>query len=210
MRLDEVRQNDNQRRQHALEGSAMPKYLALSTIVLLGGMVLTRILLLGRTGTRAVHFGRIDRTDFLIPPFALLYCYLVFAATFHLPTISRQRFFDSEFMAWVGVSLCCAGLTLLLLSLVSFGKSFRVGIDTTHPGALVTNGIYAVSRNPIYVAFGLVLLGQFLVFPNWVMLGYVAAGCWLLHRQVLREEDFLSNQYGQEFAEYCHRVRRYL
>jgi len=157
-----------------------------------------------------VHFGRIDKTDFLIPPFALFYFYTVFAAAFNLPIVSTQRFFHSEVISWVGVSLCFAGLTLCLLSLVSFGRSFRVGIDIVHPDKLVTTGVFALSRNPIYVAFGCVLLGQFLVFPNWVLLVYLAAGMWLFHRQVLREEEFLRKQYGQAYAEHCNRVRRYL
>jgi protein-S-isoprenylcysteine O-methyltransferase Ste14 len=157
-----------------------------------------------------MHFGRIDKTDFLIPPFALFYFYTVFAAAFDLPAVSTQRFFHSEAISWVGVSLCFAGLILFLLSLVSFGKSFRVGIDIDHPDKLVTTGVFAFSRNPIYVAVGLVLLGQFLVFPNWIMLVYLAAGIWLVHRQVLREEEFLRKQYSQEYADYCNRVRRYL
>ena len=188
----------------------MQGYLAALTIVLLLGMVLTRVILMRRAGTRAMHFGRIDRTDFLIPPFALFYFYTVFAAAFNLPTVSTQRFLHSELMSWIGVFLCFAGLTLLLLSLASFGRSFRVGIDVDHPDRLVTTGVFAFSRNPIYVAFGLVLLGQFLVFPNWILLVYLGAGTWLVHRQVLREEEFLRGQYGQEYAEYCHRVRRYL
>src|SRR5262249_28615862 len=173
-------------------------------------MVLTRVILMRRAGTRAMHFGRIDRTDFLIPPFALFYFYTVFAAAFDLPIVSTQRFFQSEVVSWVGVFLCFGGLTLLLLSLVSFGQSFRVGIDVDHPDKLVTTGIFAFSRNPIYVAFGFVLLGQFLVFSNWLLLVYLAAGIWLFHRQVLREEEFLRKQYGQEYAEYCNRVRRYI
>jgi|Tabmets5t2r1_1033131.scaffolds.fasta_scaffold26110_2 protein-S-isoprenylcysteine O-methyltransferase Ste14 len=188
----------------------MQGYLAALTIVLLVGMVLTRVILMRRTGTRAVHFGRIDKTDFLIPPFALFYFYTVFAAAFNLPIVSTQRFFHSEVISWVGVSLGFVGLTLFLLSLVSFGRSFRVGIDIDHPDKLVTTGVFAFSRNPMYVAVGFVLLGQFLVFPNWIVLVYLAAGIWLVHRQVLREEAFLREQYGQEYAEYCHRVRRYL
>ena len=188
----------------------MQGYLAALTIVLLLGMVLTRVVLMRRTGARAVHFGRIDKTDFLIPLFALFYFYTVFAAAFDLPTISTQRFFESEVIAWFGVFLCFGSVVLFLLSLVSFGKSFRVGIDIDHPDKLVTTGVFAFSRNPLYVAFSSVLLGQLLVFPNWIVLVYLVAGIWLIHRQVLREEEFLRKQYGQEYAEYCHRVRRYL
>lgn len=188
----------------------MPGYLAVATIVLLIGMVLTRVFLLRRRGTRAMHFGSIDKKDFLIPPFALFYFYTVSAAAFGWPLLYGHRLFRSEAAAWIGIALCLAGLVVLLLSLISFGRSFRVGIDVDHPDELVTTGLFAWSRNPIYVAFFLVLVGQFLVFPNWIPLAYIAAGSWLVHRQVLREEEFMRRQYGEKYAEYCRRVRRYV
>lgn len=157
-----------------------------------------------------MHFASIDKTDFFIPPFALFYFYTVFAAAFNFPLVSSYTFFYSQVIAWVGVILCLAGLIFLLLSLVSFGKSFRVGIDVDNPDKLITTGVFAYSRNPIYVAFGLVLLGQLLVFPNWILLVYLAAGIWLLRRQVLREEEFLREHHGQEYMSYCNQVRRYL
>src|ERR1700733_387901 len=188
----------------------MPRYFGALTLVLLLGMVLTRALLMRRGGTKAIHFGEIDKTDFLIPPFALFYFYIVFAAAFDFPTVSRQEFFHSATISWAGALLCLAGLFLLFLSLVSFGKSFRVGIDQTDPDKLVTTGIFAFSRNPIYVAFGFVLLGQFLLFSNWILLVYMVAAIWLFHRQILREKQYLRSHYGQPYSEYCDRVRRYL
>jgi protein-S-isoprenylcysteine O-methyltransferase Ste14 len=188
----------------------MPRYFAALTIVLMLGMVLTRVWLMKRKGIEAMKFGQIDRTDLLIPPFALFYFYLVFAAAFQLPTVSRQGFFHSEIISWVGVLFCLTGLSLLLWSLVSFGQSFRVGIDMEHPDKLITTGVFSISRNPIYVAFAFILVGQFLIFPNWLLLVYLAAGIWLFHRQVLREEAYLRKHYGPEYLEYCKRVRRYL
>ncbi|MFZ0629854.1 MAG: isoprenylcysteine carboxylmethyltransferase family protein [Acidobacteriaceae bacterium] len=188
----------------------MPGYCAAATIVALVAMVLTRTLVLKREGIRAMHFGGIDRKDFLIPPFALLYFYIVFALAFKLPRPVHQEFFQSQTASWIGVACCGSGLSLMLASLVSFGRSFRVGIDSEHPDKLVTSGVFSFSRNPIYVAFALVLLGEFLIFPNWIFLAYAAAGTWLFHRQVLREEDFLRRRYGEEFTAYRERVRRYL
>jgi protein-S-isoprenylcysteine O-methyltransferase Ste14 len=108
------------------------------------------------------------------------------------------------------VVFCLVGLALLLWSLVSFGQSFRVGIDTQHPDSLITTGIFSFSRNPIYVALAIILLGQFLIFPNWILLVYTCAAFWLFQRQVIREEDYLKQHYGEAYVAYCHRVRRYL
>lgn len=188
----------------------MPRYFAVLTIVLMIGLVVTRALFLRSRGITAMQFGKIDKTDFLIPPFALFYIYLIFANTFNLPTVSRQEFFQSELIAWIGGFFCLAGLSLLLWSLVSFGQSFRVGIDTEHPDRLVTSGVFAYTRNPIYVAFAFILLGQFLIFPNWILMIYTIGGVWLFHRQVLREEEYLKQHYGKEYTEYSNRVRRYI
>jgi protein-S-isoprenylcysteine O-methyltransferase Ste14 len=74
----------------------------------------------------------------------------------------------------------------------------------------VTNGIFAFNRNPIYTAFALVLIGQFMIFPNWIMLALTAAAFWLFHCHVLCGEEFLKAHYGQVFLDYYQRVRRYL
>jgi protein-S-isoprenylcysteine O-methyltransferase Ste14 len=108
------------------------------------------------------------------------------------------------------VVACAAGLVLLLWSLISFRQSFRIGIDTDRPDTLITSGIFAFSRNPIYVAFALVLIGEFLIFPSWIFLAYIAGFSLLVHRQVLREEDYLKAHYGQEYLDYCQRVGRYV
>jgi protein-S-isoprenylcysteine O-methyltransferase Ste14 len=173
-------------------------------------MVLTRVFLLKHQGIRAMKLGTTDKTDFLIPPFAFFYFYVLFAAAFGWPSVGTRPFFRSDPLAWLGVLFCLAGLGLLLWSLISFRQSFRIGIDTDHPGQLIRDGVFALSRNPIYVAFGMILIGEFLIFPNWISLIYLVAAAALVHRQVLREEEYLKGHYGQAYEQYCHSVRRYL
>jgi protein-S-isoprenylcysteine O-methyltransferase Ste14 len=173
-------------------------------------MVLTRVFVLNRQGIKAMKFGSIDKTDFLIPPFAFFYFYVLFAATFDWPNVSKDQLFHSEPTAWIGVLFCLAGLATLLWSLFSFGRSFRIGIDTDRPDALIVDGIFAHSRNPIYVGFAIILLGQFLIFASWISLIYLVAAVWLMHRQVLREEAYLKTHYSPAYQQYCSRVRRYL
>src|SRR6201998_4249353 len=173
----------------------MPQYLAALMVVLLLGTVVSRVVLLRRTGTRAMHFGELDKTDFLIPPVALFYFYTVFAAAFGWPLASSRRFFQSTTAAWFGVGLCVGGVVILAASLLWFGRSLRIGIDVDQPGGLVTTGIFAVSRNPIYVGFFVFLVGQLLVFPSWGALIYLVAATALFHRQVVREEEFMRQHY---------------
>jgi protein-S-isoprenylcysteine O-methyltransferase Ste14 len=188
----------------------MPGYLGALTIVLLLGIVLIRVFLLKKRGISAMKFGNIDKTDFLIIPFAFFYFYVVFAAAFGWPGVDTQELFRSEAVSWFGVSFCLVGLIVILWSLISFQDSFRVGIDTDHPDRLIMDGVFGFSRNPIYVAFAIILVGEFLILPNWIKLIYIVGATWLFHRQVLREEKYLRRHHGEAYAEYCNRVRRYL
>ena len=195
---------------HEASGDSDDKIFWSTNLVLMLGIVLTRVFLLKQQGIQAMKFGDIDKTDFFIPPFALFYFYVVLAAAFNWPTVNKQEFFHSELISWTGVLFCFAGLLLLLWSVVSFRQSFRVGIDADHPDRLITDGVFAFSRNPIYVAFAIILIGEFFILPNWITLIYIAAVTWLFHRQVLREEDYLRRHYGHAYVDYCNRVRRYL
>ena len=188
----------------------MPSYFGALPIPVLLTMVLVRVLLLKKAGVTAMKFGELDKTDFFIPPFVFLYFYSIFANAFRWPTVFQGALFHSSWASWIGVSSCVVALLLIFSSLISFGRSFRIGIDADRPGSLVTSGIFGLTRNPMYVAFGLFLLGEFLIQPNWLLLAYLAAGIVLFHRQVLREEDYLVQHYGDDYRTYCKHVRRYL
>ncbi len=187
----------------------MTRYIAIASLFLLVMLVLSRAFQLKKLGIKAIKFGEIDKKDFLIPPFALLLFYIVFASAFGLPEIGVELF-NNVFAGWVGVAVCLMGIALFIYALISFGKSFRVGLDEDHPGDLVTTGAFSISRNPIYTAFGLVLTGIFLIIPNYIILIYIFAGRWLINRQILLEEQSLKKIYGEKYMEYFKRVRRFL
>jgi hypothetical protein len=106
----------------------MPRLLGALALLLIIASVLTRAQMLRRLGIQAVKFGATDKTDFLIPPFAFFYIYLVLAAAFGWPE-PGGRFFEVDAISWLGVLLCATGFAMMVASLVSFGTSFRVGID---------------------------------------------------------------------------------
>ncbi|HCF49201.1 MAG TPA: isoprenylcysteine carboxylmethyltransferase family protein, partial [Syntrophomonas sp.] len=112
----------------------MQGYFAVGTILLLITLVISRAILMRKLGIKAMRFGEMDKTDFLIPPFALLFFYLIFASALNWPKFGAELFYN-DMAAWIGVALCILGLAFFFLSLTSFGKSFRVGIDEDQPGA---------------------------------------------------------------------------
>ncbi|MES2678627.1 MAG: isoprenylcysteine carboxylmethyltransferase family protein [Bacteroidota bacterium] len=188
----------------------MKVYFGLIIFLLFIVIVLVRSAILKKQGIEAIEFGKKDKKDFFIPPFAFFYLYLITANAFSLPTIPGQKLFDIELVSCAGILFCLAGLSFFIWTMISFKKSFRVGLVDNTPQGLITAGAFSVSRNPIYVSFAVLLTGQFLIFPSWILLIYVFAGMATFHRQVLKEEKFLSDQYDKEFELYCKKVRRYL
>lgn len=188
----------------------MPAYFGVIIIVLFITLVLIRVFGLEKQGIEAMEFGEKDRKDFFIPPFALFYFYLIIAKAFNLPTIGGQELFQSKGLSWVGVSACLIALLFFLWTMISFRKSFRIGLVENTAQGLITTGAFAISRNPTYVSFAIMLIGQFLIYPSWILLLYIFAAMFTFHRQVVKEEKFLTEQYGEEFNAYRKKVRRYL
>jgi protein-S-isoprenylcysteine O-methyltransferase Ste14 len=110
----------------------------------------------------------------------------------------------------IGVTLVTLGLVIFILAFASFGDSWRVGIDVKAPGALVTTGIFAASRNPIYVFLDLWFFGIFLINGTLIFLIFAVAAVAVLHWQILEEEDFLLRLYGQPYQNYCAKTGRYI
>lgn len=187
----------------------MQAYFGITTITLFIVFVLIRTRNLKKKGIEAMEFGTKDKKDFFILPFALFYFYIIIANAFHLPTIRGQVLFQSETVSWIGALTCLVSLVLFLWTMISFSKSFRVGLVENTEQGLITMGAFAVSRNPIYVSFAIMLIGQFLIFPSWILLLYIVIATLRFHAQVLKEENFLQEQYGEEFNAYCKKVRRY-
>ena len=77
--------------------------------------------------------------------------------------------------------------------------------------ALVTDGPFRISRNPIYVAMtGLYIGSAFLVNSAWPLILLVPLLMVMQWGVILREERYLSEKFGSEYTAYSSRVRRWL
>lgn len=109
----------------------------------------------------------------------------------------------------LGWTLSAAGLAMLVVAQAQMGRSWRIGIDP-NPTALVTRGLYQFTRNPIYSAVLLLLLGLVFIAP-----GVATFALWLsvaigVSVQVRLEERHLLAQHGASFRAYASRVGRFL
>ena len=190
----------------------MINYISLTAFLILVSLAAGHGFMLRRRGINAFVFGVTDKSDFLLMPVVAFFFYSILAAAFGLPMpdVLSRPLYGVIAVRWAGIVLCYASLICFSLTLKSFGKSFRIGIDENTPDKLVTSGMFALSRNPIYVAFLAFLIGMVLIYPNLAAcIAFVLLAA-AIHRQVLREEQFLRGHYGEKYEDYCLSVRRYL
>ncbi len=106
-----------------------------------------------------------------------------------------------------------AGLTIAALGAVAF-RNASTTVNPLRPestSSMVVSGVYALTRNPMYVGFALVLVGwgAYLAAPA-AFLGPVVFIAFITRFQIIPEERALSAKFGREFAEYTAKVRRWL
>jgi protein-S-isoprenylcysteine O-methyltransferase Ste14 len=116
---------------------------------------------------------------------------------------------DSTAARIVGATLIAVAFCVRIQAMVALGDSWRLGLDDRVPGELVTTGIYAVSRNPIYIFFDLWFLGTFLINGPVVFLVFALLTIANLHYQIVQEEAFLAEVHGPAYEAYRAATARY-
>ena len=110
-----------------------------------------------------------------------------------------------------GAVLALLGITGALAAQLSMGNSWRVGVDEAEKTQLVTQGLYAWVRNPIFSFISLLALGLVLLVPN--VFSVLAGSLTLLgiETQVRAvEEPYLKRTHGETYAHYAASVGRFL
>lgn len=88
--------------------------------------------------------------------------------------------------------------------------SWRIGIDEQNKTDLKTQGIFGLSRNPIFLGMILSVLGLFLITPNAVTFFSALTTYFIIQIQVRLEEDFLAKEHGSLYVNYRKSVKRFI
>jgi protein-S-isoprenylcysteine O-methyltransferase Ste14 len=107
------------------------------------------------------------------------------------------------------VLLLAVGVPLFIAAMSHLGGSLRVGLPDEST-ELKTGGLYAFSRNPIYLAVFLICAASCLSWPHPLNVACAVTAIAVHHWIVLAEERFLAQRFGQAWQSYVARVRRYL
>lgn len=146
-----------------------------------------------------------------IPPLVVVVvmALAMWIAAKQIPTLS-VTFAGQAWLAWTVLALA---LATLIAGVRAFSKA-RTTVDPRHPEsstAVVANGIYRFTRNPMYLGMLLALLSWALFLSNIVALVFLPLFVLFINRfQIRPEERALTAKFGEAYRSYVRSVRRWL
>ena len=112
---------------------------------------------------------------------------------------------------WPGIMLLIVAAWITIAALAAFRRAKTTVIPHQQPTALITDGIFRVSRNPIYLADVMILLGVSLIWGSALGLILTPVLALVLDRRFIQpEEARLAQAFGAEFDAYRARVRKWI
>ena len=156
---------------------------------------------------RRGHDRDVANLGFVRPPFVYLAAILSGVA---LDLVRPLRWLPDGVGVWIGAPLVLFSMALFLAATRQF-KAAGTPVPGNQPTTvIVQSGSYRFSRNPIYLAFSVLVLGIACWLNSIWLLGTLAAAVGLMSLVVIpREERYLEQRFGAEYLEYKAKVRRW-
>jgi protein-S-isoprenylcysteine O-methyltransferase Ste14 len=180
--------------------------LALTAVFAVFDGFVPNLLYRRRTGRLLIRHGR-GASGW----FGVLWVGTVFVSGPVAELAGLQRLASDVVLIVFGVAMAIGGIAIVYWAQRSMGDSLRIGVDPGEHTGLVTKGIFAWVRNPIYSAMILYAVGTALLVPNVVSITAFGAFVLAMEFQVRRiEEPFLRQMHGADYETYLYRVGRFL
>lgn len=140
-----------------------------------------------------------------------LYGIVTAAITIAAVIAGHTSIFEGGIINVLKIPSIILGILLIIFSVIIwYNALFRAKIDNgIMENNLVTTGVYAFVRNPIYSAIMFICTGILLISGNLYFYPLFFF-YWFFMTVLLKctEEKWLKNLYGKEYEEYCRRVNR--
>lgn len=169
-----------------------------------------------QTGIFPVTFSNSDNAhDYIGKVFKLLLALLFTTGAIYAFYTEGVRYLlpvwylENSFLQITGLTILFIALVWIAIAQHQMSNSWRIGIDEKNKTRLVTEGVFSISRNPIFLGMISTLLGLFLVIPNAVTFMVFITGFIVVQIQVRLEEDFLLKTHGEDYKTYCSQTKRW-
>ena len=111
----------------------------------------------------------------------------------------------------IGAVVMAAGVPLMLGAFSLFKRTGQDANPRTATPSITRDGPYRFTRNPMYIAGGLLQLGLGIVRGNgWIVLLLIPGFLVMSYGVILREEAYLERKFGEDYLAYKRSVRRWL
>lgn len=115
----------------------------------------------------------------------------------------RQRFVPRDvWIAWAGIALTWVGTAVAMWARYCIGEYWSARVTLKEGHQLIRSGPYAYVRHPIYTGMLLGCIGAALVLGEWRGILAVVLLLAAHARKALREESFLTQEFGEEYSAY--------
>lgn len=155
--------------------------------------------------------NRKDHPAVYIPP-PLIYVATFFASVLVQKLVPLSKdFFHTSTSKIIGIVIILTGLFFNFPALHQFFKTKNTIVTIKPATSLQTTGIYAISRNPMYISLVLIYIGLSFIIGNWWSFILLPLLLLVVQEYVIkREEKYLERRFGQEYFNYKIKVRRWL
>jgi len=143
-----------------------------------------------------------------IPPPVVFILFMLIAYGLH--DFSALGIGSLSYLLYIGLFFVSSGFTILLVASISF-KRAQTNIKPWKPTTqIISSGIFAYSRNPIYLSFCLVTIGIGLMADSlWITLSFIPSIIAIYFIAIKKEEYYLEKKFGQDYIAYKEKVRRW-
>jgi protein-S-isoprenylcysteine O-methyltransferase Ste14 len=117
--------------------------------------------------------------------------------------------YDFSYNTYIALFTGTVGLFFFVISSINLGRSNRHGLPSENT-ILKTQGLYKISRNPMYLGFNLLTISAMIYMLNLIIVLLGVYSIVIYHLIIIGEEGFLEKRFGIDYSNYKKTVRRYI
>ena len=192
----------------------LPIYLILYMLV---AFVIPTYRTYKQTGINPITFGKNDNAHDYIGFIMKVLIVLLFVAVLTYSMSEKMysylvpiSYLQTQILTITGLALIHIALVWISIAQFQMSNSWRIGIDEENKTKLVTEGIFSISRNPIFLGMIISVLGLFFIVPNALTFFLTITTYIVIQIQIRLEEEFLQKQHAQDYVNYKLKTKRLL
>ncbi len=192
----------------------LPIYLILYMLV---AFVIPTYRTYKQTGINPITFGKNDNAHDYIGFIMKVLIVLLFVAVLTYSMSEKMysyivpiSYLQTQILTITGLALIHIALVWITIAQFQMSNSWRIGIDEENKTKLVTDGVFLISRNPIFLGMIISVLGLFFIVPNALTFFLTITTYIIIQIQIRLEEEFLQKQHAQDYVNYKLKTKRLL